>query len=315
MGSRIFLICLSSLFFSSCAYKLASYEPYLVGTPVGKDPKCSDQVTVTYLGTSGYLFEHEKTAIVIDPYFSRYDLRTIILNGPIPPKCDLIEEGAGKGGLPKNIDGWLITHAHFDHAMDIPWLQKHYGGTVYSSGTGDALMRACGVSPSCSDPVTADQCLRIGEAKVTVLQGSHDRIFGQIPYPGHLSGDVPAPQRARDWRVGEPLAYLIEMGGKRIYVESGGMGHHLPAPQAKGVDLAILGVAVPDSQVRYPEALKFVCPEYVLPSHQDHFFVSMEPGFRFSPTANFPTILAHHQAGEVPGKLVLMEYFHEWSLP
>ncbi len=287
----------------------------MVGSPAGTKSATTSEVTITYLGTNGYLIENGKTAIAIDPYFSRYDFRTVILNGPIPPKCDLIDQGARKAGFPGSIDGWLVTHAHYDHAMDIPRLQKIHGGTIFSSDTGDALLKACGVPAEFLEVVTADKFLQIGEAKVEVLKATHDRILGQIPYPGHLSGVVPAPQRARDWRVGEPLAFLIEIGGKRIYIESGGMGRNMPSSKAKEVDLAILGVAVTDSQYRYPEAVKFLCPRYVLPSHQDNFFEPMDQGFKFSPTANFPAIQAYHQAGEVPGKLVLMEFFHKWSLP
>ncbi|MDF1811438.1 MAG: MBL fold metallo-hydrolase [Verrucomicrobiales bacterium] len=312
----IYLLSLASLFFCSCAYKLSSYEEYVVGSPACKAPRTKGEVSVTYLGTSGYLIESGKTAIAVDPFFSRHDLRTVLLNGPIPPKPDVIASSVKKAAFPDSIDGWLVTHAHFDHALDIPCLQRQFGGKTYSSETGRALFKACGVPARTVKATTAGKCFRIGDAKVSVLEATHDRLVGMVvPYPGELEGDIPAPTRPKDWKVGEPLAYLIEIGGKKIYIESGGMGNSMPSEKAKGVDLAIMGVAVADSQYRYPKAVQFLCPKYVMPTHQDNFFEPLESGFQFASTANFPKILAHHQACEVPGKLALMEFFHEWVLP
>ena len=313
--SLILLLGIISLFATSCAYKLSNYEEHLVGCPASQCKPSRSQVSVTYLGTSGFLVENDKTAIAIDPYFSRYNMRTIALNGPISPKQEVINWGAKEACFPKSIDGWLVTHAHFDHALDLPVLQNCYGGTSYASCTGRALLKAAGVPARRTKATTAGKRLRIGKAKVTVLSATHDRIFGQIPYPGHVEGDVAPPCRPRDWKIGEPLAFLIEIGGKRIYIESGGMGDIMPSEKAKGVDLAIMGVAVADSQNRYPDAVKYLCPKHVLPVHQDNFFRPLEDGFQFAAMANFPKILASHEAEQLPGELVLMDYFHEWILP
>lgn len=315
MGRPFLALMLACSCFTSCAYKLTSYEDYVVGVPAGESKKAKGEVSLTYLGTSGYLIESGKTAIAVDPYFSRYDLRTVMLNGLTPPKEDVICEGVKEADFPKDIDGWLVTHAHFDHALDLPFLQKEFGGRIYSSKTGRALLKASGVPARSAKWTTADQRIRIGDAKITVLSATHDRILGMVPYPGELDGEVPAPCRAKDWRVGEPLAYLIEIGGKRIYIESGGMGDVMPSSKAKGVDVAIMGVAVADSQNRYPDAVKYLCPEYVMPTHQDNFFEPLSSGFHFSTTANFPKLLSYHKAKAIPGKVRLMEFCHEWVIP
>jgi hypothetical protein len=52
--------------------------------------------------------------------------------------------------------------------------------------------------------------------------------------------------RAGDWICGEPLAFLIEIDGQRIFIDSGGTPALLP-PNVH-VDLAILGVALPYSR-------------------------------------------------------------------
>ena len=121
------------------------------------------------------------------------------------------------------------------------------------------------------------------------------------------------PTLARDWKLGTPLAFVIELNGKRIYVESGGTLKSRPS--VSDVDLAIIGVALPGSQNRYPDAVRALNPRYVIPSHQDNFFLPLESGFHFSSLSDFPRIKAQHEAMELPGEMFLMDYFTTWTIP
>jgi len=58
-------------------------------------------------------------------------------------------------------------------------------------------------------------------------------------------------------------------------------------PPHERVDLAILGVALPDSRARLPGALEHLEPRYILPSHQDNFFRPLAAGFQFGPLTDF----------------------------
>ena len=80
-----------------------------------------------------------------------------------------------------------------------------------------------------------------------MLAATHDRLFGKVPFDESHSLTAP-PQRAADWICGDPLAFLIEVNGHRIYIDSGGTPAQLPPNER--VDLAILGMALPDSRER-----------------------------------------------------------------
>ena len=73
---------------------------------------------MTYLGTNGYLLEAPGSTILIDPYFSRIGLLPVALNSPIKSNIPRIRWGLAR--LPRQIDGILVTHGHFDHLLDVP---------------------------------------------------------------------------------------------------------------------------------------------------------------------------------------------------
>ena len=115
-----------------------------------------------------------------------------------------------------------------------------------------------------------------------------------------------------DWICGEPLAFLIEVNGQRIYIDSGGTLAQLPPDEH--VDLAIFGVALPDSRERLHAALERLHPRFILPSHQDNFFRPLSAEFQFGPLTDFPRV-QRECTHENRGRLILLDYFRPWTLP
>jgi L-ascorbate metabolism protein UlaG (beta-lactamase superfamily) len=263
-------------------------------------------IRITYLGTNGYLMEGRRTAIVVDPYVTRASLGAIALNLPLHPSPAEVERLHQR--LPERVDAILVTHAHFDHLLDAPALSGPTGATIIASPTGAALARGAGARKVRA--VLPGNVVRIGQARVRVLAASHDTILGHVPYPGARRDIVTPPRRPSDWICGEPLAFLIEMEGKRIYIDSGGTLSVQPPAAAGPIDLAILGVALRDSRDRLPVALARLRPRYFLPSHQDDFFRPLERGFVFGRFTDFPQVLRKAK-GE---RMILLDYFRPWTL-
>jgi L-ascorbate metabolism protein UlaG (beta-lactamase superfamily) len=304
------------LTFSTQAFAagLAPYGQFVVGdSSAGR----KNQVRVTYLGTNGYQFEFKGHALLVDPYFSRVDLSSVALGSRIQPNAARINTGLGH--IATKADAILVTHGHFDHLLDVPAVMAKTRARLIASASSVDLAKRAGASVG--DAVKPGDVRRIGPWKIRVLTATHDRLFGKVPFdrppspadsPGEALVKAGPPQRAADWICGEPLAFLIEVNGQRIYIDSGGTQMQLPPNES--VDLAILGMALPDSRARLPAMLARLQPRYVLPSHQDDFFRPLSAGFQFGPLTDFPFVqreFTQHNRS----RLILLDYFRPWTLP
>jgi L-ascorbate metabolism protein UlaG (beta-lactamase superfamily) len=304
-------------------------DPYARLVLADSPGKARDGVRVTYLGTNGYRFEFKGHALLVDPYFSRVDLLSVALGSRIQPNASRINDGLRHlAQTSSNIDAILVTHGHFDHLLDVPAVMATTRARLIASASSVDLAKHAGAASG--DAVKPGDVRRIGPWKIRVLSATHDRLFGKVPFDQpHSQAGLPAeaaakaglakagpPQRAADWICGEPLAFLIEGNGQRIYIDSGGTSAQLP-PNESGshrMDLAILGVALPDSRARLAPALAHLRPRYVLPSHQDDFFRPLSAGFQFGPLSDF-RFVERECAQQNRSQLILLDYFRPWTLP
>lgn len=319
-GMRSGIVMLLVVWLGGCA-GFGGHEDLVVADRETGEAIRPGSLRVTYLGCNGYLLESAGAAVLVDPYFSRVGLCRVALGLEIAPRRERVEAALDelpRESLRDKLRAVLVTHGHFDHLMDVPMIVQAFGAPVVGSPTSCFLAQAAGVGEGRTVPVAVGDERGWAGVDVRMLGASHDRVlFGDVPYEGRLEAEPEAaPRKAGDWLLGRPLAYVIEMDGVRVYVDSGGTGR-VPPPEGVGpVDLAILGVATDDSRERLPAALRRLRPRYVLPSHQDDFFRDWRDGFHFSVLADMDAVRQMHgRVVEPAGRLILLGYFRPWTLP
>jgi L-ascorbate metabolism protein UlaG (beta-lactamase superfamily) len=300
------LLCVSS----ASATGLEKYNRFVVADRPKAESR-RDSVRVTYLGVNGYQFETGGHALLVDPYFTRAGLIAIALDRPLAPNTAQITSGLRH--VSPRVDAILVTHAHFDHLLDVPQVMQRTGARLFAGATAIVLGRGAGVPADKSETVRPGDVRMIGPWNIYVFAAQHDRLLGSVPFAGTVTSSDP-PRRPSDWKVGEPLAFLIEGNGRKIFIDSGGTTDHLPPPEIAPVDLAIFGVALADSRKRIPAALERLRPRSFLPSHQDDFFAPLDRGFAFGKLTKFPEIARLADQHQISARLILLDYFQPWTI-
>ena len=213
-------------------------------------------ISFRWLGVAGLEFSVNNHVMVIDPYFTRFPLRKLFL-GRVEPDRKLIAEKI------ERCDFVLITHAHFDHLMDVPDVVRHTGAIVMGSANSCRLLSVCGVPDDRIREVKAGDKLTLAEFQVEVFPSQHVKLPGYMP--GRLPDVLKPPLRARDYRMDKDLSFFLSVGNLRLLTDPG------ERPEsAVAADVLFLFPHRDDEYCR--TLLSRVQPKLVIWTHWDDFF-------------------------------------------
>lgn len=268
----------------------------------------SDSITLKYLGFGGYYFSKGSAAFLIDPFFSPYKVFPLNLE-KIATQTDNVELGLKdiKTELYNNVDAIFITHSHYDHLMDAPYVFNRYLDTtrvttkIYGSSSTKTLITPVvniahveNIEKKSGTVDTKGEWIYLngGSIRVMPIITEHAPQFNKLVsiclYWGQgvpiktYESDV-SQSRVTDWKVGDTYAYLIDFMNKdeidfRIYLLSSSssppMGFvHEDVLNEHKVNLAILGAASFDNVENYPQGiLNHLKPEKLLITHWEDLF-------------------------------------------
>ena len=272
-------------------------------------------VEVKYLGVAGFMIRSGDKVLLTAPHYSNPALGEVGASANVRPDTKLIDSlfpPAGRGA-----STILVGHGRYDHLLDIPYIAanlatraKVYGGpSVRNMLWGEKSIRPRLVAIDTLDAATDSTPGRwhmSGDSgfRFMAIRSSHAPAyltFFDLIRVDWAKGQVrdmmsALPRRAKDWRLGEPYAYLIEVlddQGKprfRIYYQDTASDAPLGSPPADSVDLAILTVAsAQNARPRAPDMLlKALNPKFVIASHWEHFFQDQRKEIKRNPTSKFP---------------------------
>src|SRR5258706_2102773 len=109
-------------------------------------------VGMRWLGVAGIELSVDGRTLLIDPFVSRPPARRLWA-GRVAPDGALVAEKVPQG------DVVLVTHAHWDHIMDVPEVARRTGAAVYGSPNARALLQALPGPPAQVHPPPAGEAL------------------------------------------------------------------------------------------------------------------------------------------------------------
>ena len=221
-------------------------------------------ISFRWLGINGIELRVNDRTLIIDPYFTRISMWRSYF-GRVEPDHDLIAEKI------KSCDFVLITHAHFDHIMDVPDVVKNTGALALGSPNACHLLSVCGVPQEQISKIKTGDKLTLDDFQVEVLQAEHMRTPGFSP--GRLPAVLKPPLRARDYRMDDDFSFSISIGERRLRTDLGESPSSL-AP----VDVLF---AFPYRDYSYYQSIiSQVQPRAVIPVHWDDFFQPLSKPIR-----------------------------------
>ena len=181
----------------------------------------SGAVSFRWWGTSGWRIDIGDRTVLVDPYLSRFS--TGLFSGAVQP-------GDPAGGADRRhrphldrAENVLVTHTHWDHFNDVPYIAGRTGARVFGTLTAYHLGLAYGVPAEQLSPVKGGEVLDFGDYTVEVVGSLHSRNGGGRS-PSRASGSpsrrsrrpsptCPRATRSRT-RSGSPAARRCSSWGR-----------------------------------------------------------------------------------------------------
>jgi L-ascorbate metabolism protein UlaG (beta-lactamase superfamily) len=250
-------------------------------TKTGGEKHPTRSILFRWLGAAGIELVLDDQVIVIDPYFSRIPTWKLWL-GRMHPDRGLIADRIHLCDL------LLITHAHFDHIMDVPDIVRNTGAMAAGSPNSCELLGVLGTSWGKIQAINAGDQLTLGDVGIEVRQARHRRIPGFSPGP--LRPNLRPPLRANNYRMDDCYSFLISVDGFRLLTDPG-----TRPDDAVAADVLFVYPGMHDDY--YETLLRLVQPRITIPIHWDDFFRPLSEPLRpywKPPALRFPPLQHIH---------------------
>lgn len=180
--------------------------------------KISRGYTLRWLGTAGWKLDYQSKTILFDPFFSRKSIKDENgkdnFNQVWKSDPNLIESGLKKATI-NHVDTIFVSHSHFDHVGDVPYLLKKFpGATVYGSLTTCNILASTNPTAQCF-VVSKKTLIELPGIRVRVIPSLHAVVGPQkkLWFPGILSSPSRVPLKISEYREGGSFMFYLKGKG------------------------------------------------------------------------------------------------------
>jgi len=218
-------------------------------------------------------------SVITDPHFSER-ASPVQFAGPrrvVPPVPALRD-------LP-HIDAVLVSHCHYDHAMDAGVVAIMTGAVLIGSESTANIGRGAGVPNDQIATVRPGNVAQIGSFQVTFIESQQAGASGGRP-TGNITAPLLPPFHYMDYKQGGTYSILIEHPLGTV-LHHGSAGFVPGALKSRRADVVFLGIALlPDLKTYLAETVDAVGAKHVIPVHWDDFTRGLD-----EPLMPFPMVV------------------------
>lgn len=240
------------------------------------------EIRLTYLGNAGWQITDGRIIVLVDPYLSQFRMVDTGSGSPRMKMFDsatVIEPDTARiDAHVRRADYILVTHGHFDHALDAPHIARHTGAVIIGNESVANLARAYDVPDSQLIVVRGGEDYDFGTFSLKVIPSIHSALFHKHYYTdGGPAGSAPrglhAPLVAGVFLEGQSMAYLLRIAGHQILI-MGSMNYIEREMSGLRPDVALVGANAQRTEI-YDYAGRLMRalgdPALVLPTHWDAY--------------------------------------------
>ena len=244
---------------------LDAYAAHAYAAPAAQ----AGALTATWLGNTALLLTDGSSSVLIDPYFTRtHGMLHMLRNGGIGSDEAAVRDGLRRAGIGR-LDAVLVSHSHFDHALDAGTVARVTGARLLGSPSTLNIGRGAGVPESQLQAMQDGASARFGALVATFVESRHAGATGGAP-----TGDITRPiagGRYLDYKQGGTYSILVEHPQGRV-LHHGSAGFAPGALKGREAEVVFLGVALIDDLPSYlAEVVDAVGAKRVVPVHWDDF--------------------------------------------
>jgi L-ascorbate metabolism protein UlaG (beta-lactamase superfamily) len=242
-------------------------------------------LTATWFGVTAVLLSDGAHALFVDPFFTRPPgVLPLLRNRAITPDEALIASSLQRAGVAK-IDAVLVSHSHFDHAMDAGVVARLTGARLLGSASTANIGRGAGLPETQLHVARSGEPIEAGSFRITFVESRHAGATGGAP-TGDITEPLRPPAAYGDYRQGGTYSILVEHAQGRVLLH-GSAGFVPGLLKLRRADVVFLGIAIiPDLATYLAEVVDAVGARRVVPTHWDDFTRPLS-----EPLAPFPLMV------------------------